>query len=271
MTELVDIKRILTTIWRCKTNGIEGVAEIQLWTMILPTRLVMMVRMMVTLTTMMVCCNLLYVHLVSPEQNLATIFSMFNPFLFRHESTAERQFFKILLFTLKSILLSARQSVVAGPQMLWITGIPRRWWWWWFWCWLWWCWWWWCSWWFCQRRTKEAHSQAHGWSNYLHRGETTSSEELGRKHSRSQIEANRFFGDDDDNDVDEDDDDGDEEDNDDDNDEDEGFLTLVVNFLLRLWMMLGSTMTRLIEGMRRRGLLWLWWQCWRRWWWRRMW
>jgi len=33
--------------------------------------------------------------------------------------------------------------------------------------------------------------KAHGWSNYLHRGETTSSEELGRKHSRSQIEANR--------------------------------------------------------------------------------
>ena len=53
-----------------------------------------------------------------PEQNLATNFSMFNPFLFRQESTAERQFFKILLFTLKSILLSARQSVVAGPQML---------------------------------------------------------------------------------------------------------------------------------------------------------
>merc|ERR1712109_372301 len=33
--------------------------------------------------------------------------------------------------------------------------------------------------------------KAHGWSNYLHRGETTPSEELGRKHSRSQIEANR--------------------------------------------------------------------------------
>ena len=59
-----------------------------------------------------------YVHVVSPDQNLATNFSMFNPFFFRQESTAERQFFKILLFTLKSILLSARQSVVAGPQML---------------------------------------------------------------------------------------------------------------------------------------------------------
>ena len=33
--------------------------------------------------------------------------------------------------------------------------------------------------------------QAHGWSNYLNRGSTASSEELGRKHSRSQIEANR--------------------------------------------------------------------------------
>ena len=58
------------------------------------------------------------IHAFSPEQNLATIFSLFNPYLFRQESTAERQFFKILLFTLKSILLSARQCVVAGPQML---------------------------------------------------------------------------------------------------------------------------------------------------------
>jgi len=33
--------------------------------------------------------------------------------------------------------------------------------------------------------------KAHGWSNYLNRGATASSEELGRKHSRSQIEANR--------------------------------------------------------------------------------
>jgi len=33
--------------------------------------------------------------------------------------------------------------------------------------------------------------KTHGWSNYLNRGPTTSSEELGRKHSRSQIEANR--------------------------------------------------------------------------------
>merc|ERR1719150_2379896 len=33
--------------------------------------------------------------------------------------------------------------------------------------------------------------KAHGWSNYLNRGSTASSEELGRKHSRSQIEANR--------------------------------------------------------------------------------
>merc|ERR1719504_119864 len=33
--------------------------------------------------------------------------------------------------------------------------------------------------------------KTHGWSNYLNRGSTTSSEELGRKHSRSQIEANR--------------------------------------------------------------------------------
>ena len=57
------------------------------------------------------------IHAFSLEQNLATIFSMFNPYLFRQEST-ERQFFKILLFTLKSILLSARQCVVAGPQML---------------------------------------------------------------------------------------------------------------------------------------------------------
>jgi len=33
--------------------------------------------------------------------------------------------------------------------------------------------------------------KTHGWSNYLNRGSTASSEELGRKHSRSQIEANR--------------------------------------------------------------------------------
>jgi len=33
--------------------------------------------------------------------------------------------------------------------------------------------------------------KTHGWSNYLNRGPTASSEELGRKHSRSQIEANR--------------------------------------------------------------------------------
>jgi len=33
--------------------------------------------------------------------------------------------------------------------------------------------------------------KAHGWSNYLNRGSAASSEELGRKHSRSQIEANR--------------------------------------------------------------------------------
>ena len=52
-----------------------------------------------------------------PRAKFGNYFSMFNPYLFRQEST-ERQFFKILLFTLKSILLSARQSVVAGPQML---------------------------------------------------------------------------------------------------------------------------------------------------------
>jgi len=33
--------------------------------------------------------------------------------------------------------------------------------------------------------------KTHGWSNYLNRGPTASSEELGRKHSHSQIEANR--------------------------------------------------------------------------------
>ena len=36
-------------------------------------------------------------------------------------------------------------------------------------------------------------AQTHGWSNYLNRGSTASSEELGRKHSRSQIEANRLI------------------------------------------------------------------------------